>query len=258
MIFHWLLFCKRICVHFYQFSFIFLLYAQIDGFSVRKWFFDDSINEMRLIVNRTLSQISQQKQNEIRKVVEKLAKKSGIEVPEVYITRLELYNACVTGDATRSLLCIGEGLINKLTLGELKAVLGHEFGHLKKDHTFSFWRLTTTIFTIQLILVGIVAYKATKNIPIEDRLDAAKLVFYLVGFVSGIPVGLLCSYVSRRQEYEADEFSVKLLKNRKLALALGKITPREKDKEETFPWKFFSTHPSMSDRQLHIDTVKIS
>lgn len=64
------------------------------------------------------------------------AKKLGIAVPNIYITNDEQFNAYTyAADDIEPFIVIGNLLLKRLTLGELKAVIGHECGHIQNGHS---------------------------------------------------------------------------------------------------------------------------
>ncbi|MEM2982365.1 MAG: M48 family metalloprotease [Candidatus Bathyarchaeia archaeon] len=55
-------------------------------------------------------------------------------LPEVYVTDLGQKNAITLGDDSEALIVLDNGLQKSLSDGELRALLGHEMGHIKSRH----------------------------------------------------------------------------------------------------------------------------
>ena len=64
-------------------------------------------------------------QPELHGTLDRLCGLAGVAKPTVLIAEVELPNALVVGDA----LCLTRGMLERLTPGELEAVLAHELGH---------------------------------------------------------------------------------------------------------------------------------
>ena len=121
-------------------------------------------------------------------------------------------NAFFTGFGPFRRLVLFDTLIQKHTLPELIAVLAHEVGHFKRQHI-----LRTTLFS--LVLSGLTLYGASIFLNNRNLFDAfrmtevstyAGLVF--IGFLYapiGRVVSVLSLMLSRKFEYEADEFAVR-------------------------------------------------
>jgi Zn-dependent protease with chaperone function len=127
-------------------------------------------------------------------------------VPEV--------NAAVSEDtrllglrATRRRMYIGLPLLQRLTVDEMRAVLGHELGHYSGAHT----RLGAPVYRGRVSLVATI--HGLRNHPFIQRLFAWYAKLYL-------RVSLA---VSRKQELEADEFAVSIGGRQAMATALRKI-----------------------------------
>lgn len=63
------------------------------------------------------------------------ARRLGIAVPNIYVSNNPLMNACAyCADDIQPVIEIYSGIYERLTLGELKAVIGHECGHIQNNH----------------------------------------------------------------------------------------------------------------------------
>ncbi|MBR6513671.1 MAG: M48 family metallopeptidase [Clostridia bacterium] len=64
------------------------------------------------------------------------AKKLGIAIPNIYIQSSEVVNAYTFATAdSEPFIVVTSLLLERMTLGELKAVIGHECGHIQNCHT---------------------------------------------------------------------------------------------------------------------------
>lgn len=167
----------------------------------------------------------------LESTVKELAEKSGIPVPRLAVVPNETPNAFIfgrtAGDAT---LAVHEGLLKQLNKDEVKAVIGHELGHIKhKDY------LVMTMLSALPLLAYWVAWgtfeaakwtgRSSSRNKKEGGFGAALFIVALVSYVVYI-VTLLCVMgLSRLREHYADAYSAYVTgQPRELQSALAKIT----------------------------------
>jgi len=169
----------------------------------------------------------------LESTVKELAEKSGISMPRLAIVPDNTPNAFIfgrtAGDAT---LAVHEGLLKKLNGDEIKAVIGHELGHIKhKDY------LVMTL----LSALPLLAYWIARGTFEAARWSA----------VSGVT--LLCVMgLSRLREHYADAYSAYVTgQPRQLESALAKITYglSLSPKPTTGARAFYISDPAMAKRE---------
>lgn len=162
---------------------------------------------------------------EVLKFIEDTCKEMKIPVPRLGIINDGNPNAFTYGHIPRNArVVVTSGLIDVLTVDELKAVIAHELGHIK-HYDFI---LMTIVSLIPMILYQI--YLRTRN----NKSNA----YYLVGLGAyGVYIlsGFLVLSFSRIREYYADNFAKDIigdgqqLKNALIKIAYGTAS-REKNK----------------------------
>ena len=120
-------------------------------------------------------------------------------------------NAFFTGFARHRRIVLFDTLINQQTVGELLAVLAHEMGHYKKKHILQ-------SLALGILQMGIMLYLLSIFISYQGLFDAfymphksvyAGLIFFgLLYSPLGFFIGIFMQMLSRRNETEADRFSV--------------------------------------------------
>ena len=120
-------------------------------------------------------------------------------------------NAFFTGFARHRRIVLFDTLINQQTVGELLAVLAHEMGHYKKKHILQ-------SLVLGILQMGIMLYLLSIFISYQGLFDAfymphksvyAGLIFFgLLYSPLGFFIGIFMQMLSRRNETEADRFSV--------------------------------------------------
>jgi heat shock protein HtpX len=176
-------------------------------------------------------------------IVSELVKKANVKMPKVYIIRQKEPNAFVFGRTKNDVyLVIHSGLLDLLNPDEIKAVIGHEIGHIKhKD--FITLTLLAGIPMLTYIIARIVFDMFLFGGISGGKKDMGSLtiVLIVVGFLSFIVyliTQLTTLWLSRTREFYADSFSaVTTNKPENLISSLSKITynlaymPDEKNKK---------------------------
>ncbi len=166
----------------------------------------------------------------LESTVASLAQKSGIQTPKLAVVPDNTPNAFVFGRTTSdATLAVHEGLLAQLNQDEIRAVLGHELGHIRhKDFLImtalsSLPLLAFLIFrgTFQAAWISGRASKKKEGGGLAAAMFAIAAVSYIVYIVS-----LLCVMrLSRLREHYADAYSAYVTESpRQLSSALTKIT----------------------------------
>ena len=154
----------------------------------------------------------------IHKMVEELAQAAGVPKPEVGLSEINIPNAFAYGRTSRSgHIALTRPILGLLDYDELRAVLGHEMGHIKHNDM----ALTAAVSVIPMICY----YIAIAFMFSGDRDSGATIIIGMLGYLFYLIGQLLVLFISRIREYYADEASVEF-GNRPAALvsALYKLT----------------------------------
>ncbi|MEM1539478.1 MAG: zinc metalloprotease HtpX [Candidatus Bathyarchaeia archaeon] len=165
----------------------------------------------------------------LESTVKELADKAGLPTPKLAIVPDKTPNAFVFGRTAKSAtLAVHEGLLLNLNAEEIRAVIGHELGHLKhKDYI-----VMTMLSALPLLayLIARATWEAGRLAPSSRKRDESnvKAAFFAVAMISYLVyiVSLLCVRgLSRLREHYADAYSAYLTGSpRSLQSALSKIT----------------------------------
>ena len=193
---------------------------------------------------------------ELKSRIEALSRDAGIKVENVYkfdmSKNTKKANAAFTGLGKSKRILLGDTLIDNYTQDEIETVVAHELGHYKKKHITKNIIIGTVTSFLTLFLIaalyestlGIFGFNSIKEI-------AALPVLSLWGAVIGLIQSPFNNILSRKFEYEADEYAVTSTgKPESFISTLEKLTEQnlgDKDPHPFVEW-FFYSHPSIKNR----------
>lgn len=135
-------------------------------------------------------------------------------------------NAYFTGFGDNKRIVFFDTLLERLTPGEIEAVLAHELGHFRKKHIVQRIALMFAGSLAFLWLLGQLIdapwFYAGLGVP-EPGTALALILFFLVVPVFVFPLAPLSSHWSRRHEFEADAYAAEHADADELVRALVKL-----------------------------------
>lgn len=144
-------------------------------------------------------------------------------------------------------------LIKELAPGQIIAVLAHEIGHYKKKHTlmmilFSVIQTGGLLFVLSLFIGNSVLSSAlgAETHSIHMAIIAFGILYVPISTITGIFLNML----SRKHEYEADNFASKYFSAEELSGALKKLAENNLSNLTPHPlYVFFHySHPPIGER----------
>jgi STE24 endopeptidase len=166
-------------------------------------------------------------------------------------------NAYFTGFGAAKRVVFFDTLLNKLSPGEVEAVLAHELGHFKHRHVIKRMVMLFAISGAGFALLGTVSSQAWfyTALGVQPALTAPNDALALLLFMLVVPVFVffiapLMSALSRRHEFEADAYASRQASASDLAHALLKL---HEDNAATLTpdplyVRFFYSHPPAAQR----------
>jgi len=207
-------------------------------------------------------------------VAENIALANRLPKPKLYVIDQEAPNAFATGrDPQHAVICVTQGLVNKLNRTELEAVVAHEFSHIKN--------YDTRLMSIVAILVGMIVllgdffvrrtYWSGRSRSKQDGAAGALMlgIALLVALLSPLIAKIIQLAISRRREFLADASAVMTtrfpdglikalekinsdnhaLQNASKATAhLYIVNPFKGSQAKNWMNNLFSTHPPIEER----------
>ena len=209
------------------------------------------------------------------KAVKEVAKLTGMPMPKVYVIPTNSPNAFATGrNKNHAVVAATDGILKILSDEELKAVIAHEFGHIKNKDIL----ISTIVGTIAGVIsyVGAMArWSAIFGGNRDDNRGSDIISLLILGILTPLIATLIQLAISRSREYLADETGAKTVKDgNALADALEKIEKNVDINPLRFgstatahlfisnPFRnasflsFFMTHPQTKERAKRLRAMK--
>jgi heat shock protein HtpX len=194
--------------------------------------------------------------------VEELARQAGVRTPEVAVYPGDP-NAFATGAfRNHALVAVSTGLLEGMSRQEVRAVLGHELGHVANGDMVTMTLLQGVLNAAVLVLARVIGVTVDRAVFGTKR--GVGLGYYLTYFAMQFLLGILASMIvmaySRRREFAADASSARYLGSPsdmiRALQRLGGLTPGELPASmKAFgisakgSWsRLFASHPPLEDR----------
>ncbi|HYF16877.1 MAG TPA: M48 family metallopeptidase [Ramlibacter sp.] len=166
-------------------------------------------------------------------------------------------NAYFTGFGAAKRVVFFDTLLNKLSPGEVDAVLAHELGHYKHKHIV---KRIVGLFALSLLGFGLLGFAAAQpwfytGLGVAPNLSGPNDALALILFMLVVPlfsffVAPLMAQLSRKHEFQADAFAVAQTGREDLRTALLKLYEDNASTLTPDPLfvKFYYSHPPASER----------
>jgi len=203
----------------------------------------------------------------LKSKIEKLANQAGIMVKNIYSFNMskntKKANAAFTGLGKTKRILLGDTLLNSYTEDEVETVIAHELGHYKKKHIVkNLFIGTFTSFFILYVIATLYNWSLAWFGFARINQIAALPILALWGMIIGMLLTPLTNIISRKFEYEADEYAiVSTNKVSSFVSVLEKLTEQNLGDKNPHPFVewFFYSHPSINKRIAAINKfVKVN
>jgi len=168
-------------------------------------------------------EVTAQEAPELHSIVREVAQLSGMPMPKVFIVQNESPNAFATGrNPDHAVVAATTGILRILDRRELRAVIGHEMGHVKNRDILTSSIAATIAGAISYL--GMMAFWMGGMFGGRDG-DRPNPLFALLMFIfAPMAAGILQMALSRTREYAADRSGAEYTHDpRALASALSKL-----------------------------------
>jgi len=238
---------------------IFLIIAGIMNF-VAFWFSDKMALRMA-----GAHEVTEAQEPHLHNMIREVANLANMPMPKVYVIQNESPNAFATGRSpSKGVVAVTTGIRRILTDRELRAVIGHEMGHVKNRDI-----LTSSVVATIAGAISFIGQMLMFRTMFGGRDQQNPLLMLVAMLIAPIAATLIQLGISRTREYAADKTGAEITHDPEaLASALEKLhrgvqyrpmepTPTQEAVSALYivhPFsgggmsKWFSTHPPMEER----------
>jgi heat shock protein HtpX len=198
--------------------------------------------------------------------VEQLSREAGIKMPEVGIFPAYEANAFATGwNRNDALVAVSQGLLERFSPDEVRAVLAHEIGHVANGDMVTLALIQGVVNTFVMFFARIFGNFVDKAILKNE--EGQGIGYFVATIFAELVLGILASIIvmwfSRKREYRADEAGADLAGTQAMIGALRRLQVEQgvpvqmPDSLKAFGINgalkhglagLFMTHPSLDDR----------
>ena len=201
-------------------------------------------------------------EGELKNEILKYCEQEGYSIGRLFVMdaskRSSKANAFFAGLGKSKTIVLFDTLIEKLDTQEIMAVLAHEIGHYKKRHTLYGFVLSLT----QSLIIFAVLGWALRFPELSQALGSdtqsfhlSILAFFIIFTPLSFALDLITNGISRRNEYEADQFAKNTYDSAPLKSGLIKIATDSLANLSPHPLavKIYATHPPLLQRLNALD-----
>lgn len=193
----------------------------------------------------------------LRSQIENYATRVGFNLDKIFVIdgskRSTKANAYFSGFGSEKRVTLYDTLIKDLDEEEIVAVLAHEVGHYKKNHIIInlIASILTTGFTLWVLSLFV------GNAILSEALNVSQPSFHIGLIAFGVlysPIseitGLLMNYLSRKFEYQADNYAKTTYAEQPMISALKKLSKNSLSNLTPHPAYVFAhySHPTLLQR----------
>lgn len=162
-------------------------------------------------------------------------------------------NAFFAGLGKSKTIVLFDTLVEKLSTREIMAVLAHEIGHYKKKHTLYGFLLSIGQSLVIFAVLGWALRFPELSSALGSNIQSfhlSILAFFIIFSPLSFALDLITNGISRRNEYEADQFAKQTYDGEPLKSGLIKIATDSLANLSPHPLavKIYATHPPLLQR----------
>ena len=162
----------------------------------------------------------------LMQTVEQLSREAGIKMPEVGIFPAYEANAFASGwNKNDALVAVSQGLLERFSPDEVKAVLAHEIGHVANGDMVTLALVQGVVNTFVMFFARIIGNFVDKVVFKND--EGRGIAYYVATIFAELVLGFLASAIvmwfSRKREFRADEAGAQLAGTAAMISALQRL-----------------------------------
>ncbi len=160
--------------------------------------------------------------------VTELAREAGIKTPDVGIFPAQESNAFATGwNRNDALVAVSQGLLHRFDRDEVRAVLGHEIGHVANGDMVTLSLIQGVVNTFVMFFARIIGSTVDRALNGNRESSGPGIGYWVATMVAELVLGILASIIvaafSRYREYRADAAGAHLAGKSAMIRALQRL-----------------------------------
>ena len=204
-------------------------------------------------------------ESSLRQKIEGYAKNAGFTLNNIFIIdgskRSSKANAYFSGFGNQKRITLYDTLLQDLEEEEIVAVLAHEVGHYKHKHIIVNMGMTLLIMGATLYLLSLFVNYPEMSLAIgvsQQSFHAALIAFGILYSPISELTGLIMNYISRKFEYQADNYAKNTYGQQPLISALKKLSKNSLSNLTPHPTYVFVhySHPPLLARIRNLKSTK--
>lgn len=210
------------------------------------------------------NKLSPLEDGELRSAIEDFAKKTNFSLENIYMQdsskRSTHGNAYFSGWGKRKKVVIYDTLTEQLSTEQILAVLAHEIGHQKHGHMTKMVVMMLSMMLLTLWLFSLVI--DSKDVAMAAGCEMPSfhiniMVFSMLFTPISMLTDMFTAIISRRHEWEADEFARVYGQGEGISEALKKMSKHSLANLTPHPLVVFMeySHPTLLDRVKHLENL---
>ncbi len=198
---------------------------------------------------------------ELKSAIEEFANKVDFKLDKIFVIdgskRSTKANAYFSGFGSKKRIVLYDTLINDLETDEIVAVLAHEVGHYQKKHVFINMILSLLLTGLTLFILSLFI----SNSILSEALSVSIPSFHIGLIAFGIlysPIseltGISMNYISRKFEYQADNYAKDKFNSASLISSLKKLSKNSLSNLTPHKANVFLhySHPTLMQRVMNL------
>jgi STE24 endopeptidase len=200
---------------------------------------------------------------ELRTAIDDFSQQAGFKLDNVFVIdgskRSTKANAYFSGLGPKKRIVLYDTLINDLETDQVVAVLAHEIGHYKMKHVLKGMAMSLAQSGVMIWLLSLAI-----GLPVLSRAIGAEEQSFYMGLVAfgllfspiSFLTGILSNVLSRKYEYQADNYAREYKLGSQLIDALIKLSVKNLSNLTPHPaYVFFHySHPTLLQRKARIES----
>jgi heat shock protein HtpX len=204
-----------------------LIFCAVFGFAgafislfISKWI------AKRTTGTRVIEQPRSEGERWLLQTVKELSQKAGIDMPEVGVFPAQQANAFATGwNRNKALVAVSEGMLQRFSKDEIRAVLAHEVGHVANGDMVTLALVQGVVNTFVMFFARIIGHTVDRVVFKTEQ--GHGLGYYVTTFIAEIVLAVLATTIvawfSRKREYRADHAGATLADRNSMIAALQRL-----------------------------------